>query len=103
MCSLRGPDLWEEGAAGEARKLQRGAQDQALVGQVQNRRRPRADAQCRDVLGREVGWCASPGGCCLLHPCCRSRCLPAGLLGCLGHLWAPGQWSPGGPWMPRRV
>ena len=54
LCSLRGPDWWEEWGAGEARNLEKGAQDQASEGQVQNRRRPRADAQCRGTCGERV-------------------------------------------------
>ena len=42
----------------------------------------------RGHVGRELGWRACHGDSCLARPCCGSRCLPAGLLGCLGHLWA---------------
>lgn len=54
----------------------------------------------RGRVGGEVGWCACPGGCCLLHPCCRSRCLPAGLWAALGICGLPVSGRQVGPGCP---
>ena len=47
-------------------------------------------------VGERVGRELSKRDSSPLHPRCRSRCLPAGLLACLGHFRAPDQWSPSG-------
>lgn len=92
LCSLRGPGRWEEGGAGEARKLERGARTRPQKVKCRTEGGPELMPSVGECVGREL----SKRDSCLLCPCCRGRCLPAGLLACLGHLRALDQWSPSG-------
>ena len=56
----------------------------------------------RGHVGRELGWRACHDSC-LVRPCCRSWCLPAGLLVALGISGLGSVVAKWALWMPRRV